>query len=313
MIKIQRYEPGFKGEWDSFVELSKNGLFLFKRNYMDYHSDRFTDHSLIFAKDGSTIALLPANISDDVLFSHSGLTFGGLIFDIRMKQTVMMELFKGLLDYLRNSGISKMVYKAIPAFYHIYPSQEDIYALFLNGGSLMKVEPTSVIDITHPIKADYNRRRMLKEAEENHLNVSKSDDYASYMEILSDNLRERHGVKPVHTFAEISLLKDRFPDNIMLYTSEKEGEILAGTIIYLHKTVAHCQYIASTKEGRRIGALDLLFNYLIRSKELSSVKFLDFGISTEEEGRLLNEGLISFKQGFGARTMVHETYQVNIK
>ena len=45
------------------MKVSKNGTFLFLRAYMDYHSDRFHDHSLMFHNEkGKLIAVLPANI-----------------------------------------------------------------------------------------------------------------------------------------------------------------------------------------------------------------------------------------------------------
>ena len=60
MFEIERYTPAKKDEWDQFVRQSKNGTFLFLRDYMDYHSDRFADFSLV-ARDGEKIiAVLPA-------------------------------------------------------------------------------------------------------------------------------------------------------------------------------------------------------------------------------------------------------------
>ncbi len=49
---------------------------------MDYHSDRFNDHSLVFTRKNRLIGLLPANIKDEALYSHGGLTFGGIISDV---------------------------------------------------------------------------------------------------------------------------------------------------------------------------------------------------------------------------------------
>ena len=63
MISICRYTQDKHAQWDDFVKVSKNGTFLFLRAYMDYHSDRFHDHSLMFHNEkGKLIAVLPANI-----------------------------------------------------------------------------------------------------------------------------------------------------------------------------------------------------------------------------------------------------------
>jgi hypothetical protein len=92
----------------------------------------------------------------------------------------------------------------------------------------------------------------------------------------------------------------------------KNEDILAGVVIYESKNVAHAQYIASEEKGREIGALDMIFDYLI-NEYYKNKKYFDFGISTEKDGLYLNEGLIFFKEGFGARGVVHDFYEVNIK
>ena len=46
---------------------------------MDYHSEKFSDYSLLIYKGEKLIALLPANLINDQLFSHSGLSYGGFI------------------------------------------------------------------------------------------------------------------------------------------------------------------------------------------------------------------------------------------
>ena len=38
--------------------------------------------------------------------------------------------------------------------------------------------------------------------------------------------------------------------------------------------------------------------------------YFDFGISTEDEGRTLNEGLIANKESYGARAIVYERYEL---
>ena len=77
------------------------------------------------------------------------------------------------------------------------------------------------------------------------------------------------------------------------------------------ETVAHAQYIASSKEGTEVGALDGLFDYLINER-YSDKKWFDFGISTEQGGTYLNEGLVFQKEGFGARAVVYDQYVINL-
>ncbi len=139
------------------------------------------------------------------------------------------------------------------------------------------------------------------------LTCSEEDDLVGFWKIVTVNLRERHGVAPVHTLAEIELLRSRFPAHIRLFTCRRDGQLLAGVLIYESPTVAHTQYIASTVEGRQVGALDLLFDELL-GHFYAEWPYFDFGISNEDNGRKLNRGLIDQKEGFGARAVAHDQY-----
>lgn len=75
--------------------------------------------------------------------------------------------------------------------------------------------------------------------------------------------------------------------------------------------VVHTQYISANLEGKEIGALDLLFDYLINT-EYSNYKIFDFGQSTENNGIYLNESLIFQKEGFGGRGVVYDIYEYEL-
>ena len=132
-LTVQRYEPKHKVLWDRFIERCKNGVFLFDRDYMDYHADRFEDHSLLFLEDGELVAVLPANVTQGLLVSHGGLTFGGVVSDDRMKTPLMLEVFEAMREHLVGRGIGRMIYKPSPHIYHRMPAEEDLYALFRNN------------------------------------------------------------------------------------------------------------------------------------------------------------------------------------
>lgn len=303
--------------WDTFISESKNGVFLFYRDYMEYHSDRFSDYSLLFFDDKTDklLAVMPANITGDIVYSHAGLTFGGIVSGYDMKTHVMMEIFSALIDFLRREGVSKLIYKAIPKIYHLYPAEEDLYALFRYGAQLIRRDITSSIYLPSKVSFDKNRIRSVKKGLKNGIVVKRSYDFRAFMSIVEEVLRGRHNTKPVHTAEEMELLASRFPDNIKLFAAYKGSKMLAGTIIYeSNKNVAHAQYIANSKEGMKLGALDVVFDYLIDEYYPKTEKiYFDFGISTENEGNYLNVGLIRYKEGFGARGIVHDFYEVIIK
>jgi hypothetical protein len=311
-IEIRVYNSEFKSLWDDFVSSAKNSVFLFYRDYMEYHSERFEDHSLLFFRDNSLIALLPANIENNTLYSHAGLTFGGVISGYDMNLTVMLDIFSSLVNHCRNQGINEIVYKAMPYIYHSIPADEDLYALFRFEARLFVRNVTS--SIYEPSKLEFYGRRLraIKKAKNNNLTVKRSYDFKNYVQILEDVLKERHGVKPVHTLHEIELLANRFPNNIKLFASFKNEIMLAGVIVYESKNVAHAQYIANSNEGRDFCALDLTLDFLINDFCKTS-RYFDFGISTEQAGRFLNVGLADYKESFGARAVMHDIYKIPIE
>ena len=309
-ISVTQYSPKYKTMWDSFVSTSKNGLFLLSRDYMDYHSDRFQDHSLMFFKNEKLIGLMPANENNDVLNSHEGLTFGGIISDNEMKTSVMMEIFDRLVNYCKEEGFTELMYKTVPYIYHQIPAEEDLYALFRHNARLTGRNIISSIRMPQNVKYTKERIRTIKKAKIHNIVVKRSSDFKTFMNILETILYERHAARPVHRINEIVNLAERFPENIKLFASFKDDLMLAGTIIFESKNVAHAQYAADSNEGWDLGALDLVFDYLI-ADYYQNKPFFDFGGSTENSGQVLNGGLLRHKEGFGARAIVHDFYKLS--
>lgn len=311
MITIKRYNPNDAAAWDAFVDASKNGTFMLKRGYMDYHADRFTDHSLLFYRDEDLVALLPASQHGEELRSHGGLTYGGMITSRKMTVQLMLSLFDSLKEYIQENAILRVIYKRVPSIYYTYPSDEDLYALFRNNAILTRRDISSTIYLPDRIRFSERRRRGVRNAVKNKIIVKESQDYDRYMEMLSKILAKYHDAKPVHTMAELRLLADRFPENIKLYAAYQDERMIAGVVIYETPKVAHTQYIANSDDGRQCGALDAVMNYLI-NECYSDKEYFDFGISNENEGRFLNEGLISQKQEFGGRAIVYDFYELKV-
>jgi hypothetical protein len=312
-VQILKYEERHKIVWNNFLGDSKNGIFLFHRDYMDYHADRFTDFSLLFQDDkGRTIALLPATIKGDTLTSHGGLTFGGVITDAGMKTALMMEVFDAVKSYLKAGGVRRIIYKAMPHIYHRIPAEEDLYALHRCGAKLIRRDVSSTIYLREKLPFSKGRRWAIKQSGKFALSVERGHDYETFMKMEEDLLLAKYNVKPAHSADEMLKLAGRFPDNIKLFTACRGGRMLAGVVVYESYHVAHAQYISTTDEGKSAGALDVILDFLINSY-YSEKTYFDFGISTENEGMRLNEGLMSNKEGFGARAVVHDFYELSLE
>lgn len=310
-MRIERYSADCKLVWDDFVERSKNGVFLFRRDYMDYHADRFLDHSLLFFNKSHLVALLPANRNDDCIVSHGGLTFGGIVSDDDMKVDAMMEVFSSLMEHARSLGVRRIVYKTVPHIYHRIPAEEDLYALFRFGARLYRRDVSSTILQSNPLEFAKGRRGCVKKGQGLGITVRPSTDFESFMKIEADHLLRKHNKKPVHTAAELNLLAGRFPENIRLFGGFRDDRMLGGAIVYRSPEVAHAQYIAATDEGKELGVLDVVLASLVH-EQFKQVKYFDFGISTDRDGQHLDHGLMSNKESFGARATVYDFYEIPV-
>ena len=311
MITIKPYLSENKAIWNEFIKNSKNGIFMFNRNFMEYHSDRFIDNSLMFFDNDNLIAVLPMNIRDKVLYSHQGLTYGGFITDEKMKQHKMLECFEALKQYMQANNIEKLIYKTIPHIYHKTPAEEDLYALFKNDAKLLKLEPSTTIYLKNPCKMPKGRKAQISRAKREGVEIQESKDFKTFIDLENKILAEYHDTKAVHTAEELVFLLSKFPEQIKLYIASLNNEMIAGTLIFEYENVVHTQYMASNKISREIGGLDLLIKTLI-DKYQNTKTYFDFGISTENNGQFLNEGLISQKEGFGGRTIAYDIYELEV-
>jgi len=311
-VRVVRFEPAHRDVWNGFVAAAKNAPFLFDRNYLEYHRDRFDDYSLLFSDDRDRIiGLLPASRHDDVVVSHGGLTYGGIITDADMKSSTMLGLFDTMLSFLRQEGLRKLVYKPVPHIFHVLPAEEDLYALFVNNASLFRRDASSAIWLPDRLKFAKGKREGIRKALRAGLEVRDSTEFATFFEIGHAVMRDRHNLRPVHTSDEMSLLAGRFPDTIRLHASFAGNRMLAGAIVYRFPTAAHIQYMYNSDEGLGVGALDLVIDHLVNDR-YAGLRYLSFGVSTEDAGRFLNEGLVHQKEMFGARSVVHDFYEIEL-
>lgn len=310
MFDIVRYTSDRADEWNVFVAASKNGTFLFDRRYMDYHANRFCDYSLMFYLQGSLYALLPANRVGDVLYTHQGLSYGGLIMDENATTANVCQLFGELNALMQGDGITRVVYKAVPWIYHKLPSEEDLYAIFLKCGARLTVrDVSSTIVPSLPVKWKRDRRYASNKARTNGITVRQTTDFAPFWHILTNNLLDKYQAHPVHSLYEIELLHSRFPDNIQLWTaSAPEGDLLGGTVLYVNRNVVHSQYISASPEGKRLHAVDALYDTIIHEAFADS-QFIDLGTSNMPHSSDLHDSLIYQKEGFGGRAVCYDTYE----
>ena len=315
-MQIIRYDREMRQAWDAAVDAARNGTFLFHRSYMDYHSDRFEDFSLLMAdRHGRIVALLPASRSgEDEVVSHGGLTYGGLIATPDATLARVGEMYGEACSYYARLGFARLVVKPVPHIYAAAPCEEELYWLNRLGGKLTARSASQTIDLENAeMHFSTLRRRKVRRARACGWRMEEGwAQLSCFWPILTEVLRLRHGVAPVHTMAEMQRLAMDNAPHIRLYTAWRDEVCLAGTVVYECGHVAHAQYISGSKEGRETGALDALFDELTAAYRKRGFRYFDFGISTEQGGSVLNEGLTFQKEGFGARTICYDAYTLNL-
>ncbi len=281
---------------------------------MEYHQDRFDDYSLLVYKKDKLVGLLPANIKGNVVYSHQGLTYGGLILFKQASFEEAFGAFKVVLQFLHDNEVETLELKIIPSIYNKLPSDEVNYLMFQVKGNVTRKDVLSVIDQGNKLPiVSSNRKRGIKKAESKNLVVKEVNDFdAFWNEILIPNLQHTHKVSPVHTLEEITLLKSRFPQNIRQFNVYHNDVIVGGTTIFETERVAHAQYISANQSRQELGTLDMLFNVLVNDV-FKDKSYFDFGISSENQGQQINQGLLSWKESFGSRSVVQEFYSVSTK
>ncbi len=312
--KIIKYTSEHYQMWNNFVANAKNATFLFHRDFMEYHSDRFEDYSLlVFDEKENLKAILPANIIDNRVYSHQGLTYGGIVIDASLKLEKFISIYDEILHFLNEKRIEIIHFKLIPSIYCSKPSEELNYALFLSEAKLTRRDALVTIDLQSQFKIDSNRVEGVKRAEKLGLEIKKETDFRSFWNtVLIPNLETKHDAKPVHTLIEIQTLQEKFPSNIVQYNVYGNNEIIAGTTLFIDKKTVHVQYISAIGDKNQHGALDYLFHYLI-TEVFADYSYFDFGISNENQGKNINKGLQYWKETFGARTFTQDFYEVETK
>jgi len=312
VFTIQRYTAAEHDRWNKYVARARNATFLFYREYMDYHSDRFRDHSLLFFKGSHLHSVMPAHEVGNMFCTHRGLTYGGLLMDVDVTTADVLMLFEELNAYLQKEGFRKVIYRAIPWVYHRLPADEDLYAMFWKCGARLQQRMSgTVIFLDEHLRWRKDHRRRLKQSQVAGIRVERNGSLEAFWPILNDNLMKKFGAQSVHTLDEIRLLKSRFPDNIIQYNAYCGDEIVGGITFYVMGHVLHGQYSGTNDAGKQLGAMEAIYEQVI-CRDYTNMRYLDFGTSNELGGKILNEGLIAHKEGYGGRTVCYDTYEWDV-
>jgi len=311
---VKKYDQKDYQLWNDFVALAKNATFLFHRDFMEYHKDRFEDFSLLIFEDEKLKAVLPANKQGNSVHSHQGLTYGGLIFSSKLKAEKTEIILDEILVFLKENKIEVFHYKPIPDFYLSKGNQEMDFFLFKRNAIPERKEMNLAVNLQLPLKISKSKMKHFRRIENLDLDIVEEQDFEPFWElILEPRLFEKFNVKPVHSKEEIKLLKQIFPKNIKQYSVYQNDEIIAGITLFETENVVKSQYGATSKKGEEVRALDFLFINLIHKYKRKGKHFFDMGIVNADNESGYHSGLLKQKEELGCAIYNQDFYKIDLK
>ncbi|WP_094606551.1 hypothetical protein SPSIL_056940 [Sporomusa silvacetica DSM 10669] len=323
MLKIEVYNQSHQKDWDNFIGTSRNGTFMQQRTFLNYHPPgRFIDCSLmVYNFHGNLIAVIPAAQKIEgqkkIFFSYPGASHGGIIVDQKFGTCEAMALVPLLTEYCKSNNFNAIQIKMVPRIYHFWPSDEIDFALRYYGFSISTTELATALPIKELANASdhliESTQRNIRKSQRLGVTIEESNDLTTYWSILTDNLKQKHNAEPTHTLAEITDLTNRYPQSIKLFAAFLQEEMVSGVVVFLlNSRVINCFYIASNNKYQNLRSLELLFYKLISWGMEKGYDYLDWGISTENKGLVINQGLFEFKEKFGGRGILRESYYLDL-
>src|SRR5690606_14219453 len=226
------------------------------------------------------VAVMPANRVGDVIHSHKGLTYGGIVYD-NLKASEVGEIVDAIVFFLKSDGFVRIDVKNIPNFYQRNHSHELHYFLIRNHGSLSATEMNLAIDYSKKSSLSKSKLKHFRRVSQLGMEIRREHQFSDFWDqVLVPRLREKYHTNPVHSKSEIELLATRFPNNICQYNVYYETKIIAGITLFNFGDVVKSQYGATTSTGENMRALDYLFINLIQEFSTSH-SFFDMGTVTD--------------------------------
>lgn len=305
-IDIIPFHEDCENLWDEFLCTSRSTSFQHSRKFLKYHKDRFKDKSLLLFSGNKCIGLFPAAESNEdrkLIISHPGATYGGIVNGGWLSGNRMVSALQKIMQFYQDSGYHGLIYKAVPFIYTRTASQDDLYALYRVCANRRRCDLSSAIDFSYRFQVSRRRKRGLNKSR-GIVELSSDLKYLDELwEIILQNLLGRHNSRPTHTLDELKILINLFPENIVLRAGLVNGKVEGGLIFFNAITAWHIQYSGATPFGHKNSVLDLVIESAINEAEEAGARYFDFGISNENEGQFLNDGLYRFKSEFGGGGM----------
>ena len=318
MITIEKYNSEALQEWDQFISNSNNGTIFQKQQFINYHITRqFVDHSLIIKNNDNIVAVLPAAICDNALYSHPGSSYGGLVLANDVDFKTINDVVHSLDNYCHSQKFKSLFLINSPCVYQKKFDQSIDYLLRWNNYKSKEIYISHVVDMNNSstplgLLKKRKRRYINNNKELNSLSFEESIDFDSFYKILLKG-KKKYKTKPTHSLEELYQLKKLFPEEIKLILTIKSNKIIGGSVMFFANKKVSLVFYNTILEDFRNSQIAML--QLYRCMEISKkygYQMVDFGVShtpEAEDPMAPKFSLIHFKEQFDARGILRIAYQ----
>ncbi|MEP6617522.1 MAG: GNAT family N-acetyltransferase [Ginsengibacter sp.] len=315
MLTVKKYDESLLDVWDDFILSNhRNATFLHSRKFFLHNPLNLTgDASLLFYKKNRLICVLPAKFykkeNRNIFHSHPASTYGGFVVDGSVGVAESMAIVEATIHFAKSESANEIIIRNPFRIFHQLPSDETDYAMWFYGFKIhsRELECAILIDENSAKRYEDGTRRSIKKASKL-VEVGHSEKFEEFWEILTSNLYLKYKLKPVHTLEQILTLRELVgSENIQLVVAEVGNKVVAGIVLFVFKTALHAQYIASDNSFQDMRPLNAVIDFIVQWGKKSGHKYFNFGTANENEGRMINEGLFKFKEGFGGRGVLRES------
>lgn len=302
------YGPLDRKDWDRVADKARNGHFMFRRDFMEYHADRIADASYLLRRGRKLVALLPAHVRERTLVSHGGLSFGGWVQAPGCRHVDLVTGFDLLRKEMKRLGLGRLIYSPSPYPYHLEPCDDDLFLLQTLGAKCSHVKLAAILSNSAIERRTKRFSQPLRRAESlcpGHIEETGNVDM--FWEGLTTFLKVRHKAQPVHSAEEMKFLRNRFPKNIRMFVFRQSSETLAGELVFLSRNALRFQYGFYLSENPQ-ACLSFRLQEWIRLRPDMQRPWIDLGTSMDPMTGELNLQLHLNKENFGAHGVLMQTW-----
>ncbi|MFH0736598.1 MAG: GNAT family N-acetyltransferase [bacterium] len=319
-MEIAEYSLAWKEKWDKFVLESNNGTMFHMQKFFDYHiPGKFTFNHLMFVDKGEIIALLPGSLKNGIFESPVGASYGSIVTkDITFKES--LDLVQLLINYGKANNIKEFYLTPAPMIYEKYQNQNLDFAMLWLGFkfSLHYISSAIKLDKNTDIISRFHsstRRNIRKSLSNTDIRVEINERYDQFYPILLDN-KARHNVKPTHSLDDLIKLSQLMPENLKLFMVYYKDKPIAGSsMFFANNTVAICFYNMLIYDYQYLKPIQRVMYEVVKYCTENNYQYVDIGVSQDtkaENPMTPSINLIDFKEKFDAKTIMRNTFHINI-